>query len=73
MEDPLSKLIAAGLFIQKNTYDEGILKIAIDTASQNGWKKALLAYLEKLLFFYETKKETEKAANITQRIQLIKN
>ncbi len=73
MEDPLSKLIAAGLFIQKNTYDEGILKIAIDTASQNAWKKALLAYLEKLLLFYETKKETEKAANIAQRIQLMKN
>jgi hypothetical protein len=73
MEDPLSKLIVAGLLIQKNTYDEGILKIAIDTASQNGWKKALLAYLEKLLLFYETKRETEKAANITQRIQLIKN
>jgi hypothetical protein len=73
MEDPLSKLIAAGLLIQKNTYDEEILKIAIDTASQNGWKKALLAYLEKLLLLYETKKETEKAANIAQRIQLIKN
>lgn len=73
MEDPLSKLIAAGLLVQNNIYDEGILKIAIDTASQNGWKKALLAYLEKLLLFYETKKETEKAANITQKIQLIKN
>jgi hypothetical protein len=73
MEDPLSKLIAVGLLIQKNTYEEGILKIAIDTAAQNGWKKALVAYLEKLLLLYETKKEKEKAANIMQRIQLIKN
>jgi len=73
MKDPMSTLIATGLFIQKNTYDEGILKIAIDTASQNGWKKALLAYLEKLLLLYEMKKETEKAANIAQRIRLIKN
>jgi hypothetical protein len=32
MEDSLSKLIVAGLLIQKNTYDEGVLKIAIDTA-----------------------------------------
>lgn len=72
MEDPLSKLIAAGLLVQKYGYDEGVLKVAIDTASQNGWKKALLVYLEKLLLFYETKKETEKAASIAQRIQLIK-
>ena len=72
MEDPLSKLITAGLLIQKNVYDEGVLKIAIDTAAQNGWKKALLAYLEKLVLFYETKKESEKASNITQRLQLLK-
>jgi hypothetical protein len=72
MEDSLSKLIVAGLLIQKNTYDEGVLKIAIDTAAQNGWKKALLAYLEKLVLLYETKKEAEKASNITQRIQLLK-
>ncbi|MCX5846390.1 MAG: hypothetical protein NTW12_08540 [Deltaproteobacteria bacterium] len=72
MEDPLSKLIAIGLLVQKNTYDEGILKIAIDTASHNGWKKALLVYLDKLQSFYEMKKETQKAANIKQKIQLIK-
>jgi hypothetical protein len=72
MEDSLSKLIVAGLLIQKNTYDEGVLKIAIETAAQNGWKKALLAYLDKLVLLYETKKESEKASNITQRIQLLK-
>ena len=72
MEEPLSRLIAAGLFIQKNIYDEAVLKIAIDTAAQNGWKKALLAYLEKLALFYETKKESEKAANITKKILLLK-
>lgn len=72
MEDPLPKLIAAGLLIQKNIYNEAVLKIAIDTAAQNGWKKALLANLEKLALFYETKKESEKAAHITQKILLLK-
>jgi len=68
----LPKLIAAGLLIQKNIRNEAVLKIAIDTAAQNGWKKALLAYLEKLALFYETKKESEKAAHITQKILLLK-
>jgi hypothetical protein len=72
IEDPLSKLIAIGLLVKKNTYDEGILKIAIDTASYNGWKRALLVYLNKLQSFYEMKKETQKAANIEKKIQLIK-
>lgn len=72
IEDPLSKLIAVGLLVKKNTYDEGVLKIAIDTASHNGWKRALLVYLDKLQSFYEMKKETQKAANIEQKIQLIK-
>ena len=73
MEDPLSKLIATGLLVRHHRYSEAILKAAADTASKNGWKKAHLAYLEKLASFYEVKKETEKAANVQMRIQLIKN
>ncbi len=72
MDDPLSRLITIGLLIQNNKYDEGILQIAIDTASYNGWKKALLVYLGRLQAFYEKKKEPEKAANIEQRINILK-
>jgi hypothetical protein len=72
IEDPLSKLITIGLLVQKNKYDEGNLKVAIDTASNNGWKKVLLVYLDKLQSFYEIQKEKEKAANIRQKILLIK-
>ena len=72
MGDSLSKLITIGLLIQKNKYDEGVLQIAIDAASYNGWKKALLVYLGRLQAFYEKKKEPEKAANIEQRINILK-
>jgi len=72
MDNPLSKLIAIGLLVQKNKYDERNLKIAIDAASYNGWRKALLVYLEKLQSFYETKNEPEKAANVGQKIRLLK-
>jgi hypothetical protein len=73
MEDPLSKLIAAGFLVKQDKCDEGCLKIAVDTASKNGWKKALLVYLVKIQSFYENKKELEKAANTQKRIELIRN
>jgi len=73
MEDPLSRLIAAGLVVQHNKHDERCLQVAIDTASRNGWKKALLVYLVKIQSFYENKKELEKAANTQKRIELIRN
>lgn len=72
IEDPLSKLIAIGLTVQKNTYDEIILNAAIDTASHNGWKRALLAYLNTLQSFYETHNNKEKASLIEQKIQILK-
>ncbi len=72
IDDPLSKLITIGLLVQKNKYDERILNIAIDSASHDGWKKALLVYLGKLQSFYDKIDEPEKAANIEQRIQILK-
>jgi hypothetical protein len=73
MDNPLSKLIAVGLLVKKNNDDEIDLKLAIDIASQNGWKKALLAYLSKLQSFYKTNNKPDKAAHVEERIQLIKN
>jgi hypothetical protein len=73
MDNPLSKLIAIGLLVKKNNDDEIDLKLAIDIASQNGWKKALLTYLGKLQSFYKTNNKPDKAAHVEERIQLIKN
>jgi hypothetical protein len=73
MDNSLSKLIAIGLLVKKNKDDEIDLQLAIDIASQNGWKKALLAYLGRLQFFYKTNKEPDKATHVEERIKLIKN
>ena len=73
MDNALSKLIAIGLLVQKNKADETELALAIDIASQNGWKKALLAYLVKLQSYYEMNNKPDKAAHVAERIQLIKD
>ena len=73
MEDSLSQLVALGVLVRLRHYDESVLKKAVDISSAQGWKKALLAYLEKLQNYYEEKKETAKALGIQQRIKIIRD
>ena len=70
-DDPLSQLIAAGLAVRRQMENEAILQTAVSTASRNGWKRALLAWLERLRTFYEGSGEVAKAAAVRQRIDLI--
>jgi hypothetical protein len=71
IEDPLSRLIAIGVCVGQGRIDEGLLNTAIATASRNGWKKALLVYLEKLQVYYTEQGQQDKARTIKDRIQLI--
>jgi hypothetical protein len=43
----------------------------VETASRNGWKTALLAWLERLRSFYEAAGQNEKASSIRSRIELV--
>jgi hypothetical protein len=71
IDDPLSRLIAAGLTVRRNLENEALLQTAVETASRNGWKRALLAWLKRLGSFYEASGEAAKAAAVRQRIDLI--
>jgi hypothetical protein len=72
IEDPLSRLIASGLAVQKQFYHDKTLHAAVQTAAEQGWKKALLVYLNKLRDFYASLNEQKKADVTQQRIDLIK-
>lgn len=71
-DDPLSLLIAAGIAVRDTGESETLLKVAVDTASQNGWKRALQAWLERLRSLYDMRGETVKAAAVGQRLDLMK-
>jgi hypothetical protein len=71
IDDPLSRLIAAGLTVRRYPEDESLLRTAVETASRNGWKRALLVWLKRLGTFYEAAGEAAKAAAVRQRIDLI--
>jgi len=72
IDDPLSRLIATGVAVKQNCYNESILKAAVETASANGWRKALLVYLTQLQSLYEKDKSVEKADKIRKTILLLK-
>lgn len=71
IDDPLSCLIASGLAVRHGLETEMILRTAVETASRNGWKRALLAWLERLKSFHEAAGDVEKASAIRSRIDLI--
>jgi hypothetical protein len=72
IDDPLSRLIACGIWVKYMPYNEDVIKLAINTASQDGWKKPLWAYLTKLQKYYLDRQETDKAETIKERLELLK-
>ena len=70
--DPLSRLIACGIWVKYLPYDENILQTAINVSADNGWKRPLWAYLTKLQKYYLDRGETAKAKNINERLNVLK-
>jgi hypothetical protein len=62
-----------GLLVRYGYENAELLNGAVETASRQGWKKALLVYLERLHAFYMECREGEKADKIKQRILLIQS
>lgn len=71
IQDPLSRLIAAGSLLQKNQLTPEDIALAVDTASNQGWRRPLLAWLSLQL------KSSQKAGHlattmaIQRRIDLV--
>jgi len=72
ISSPMSKLIASGIAVRAQLYQEATLNAAVRTAAEQGWKKALLVYLDKLKHYYESVSERDKADLIRRRIDLIR-
>ncbi|MCX5828074.1 MAG: hypothetical protein NTV58_08755, partial [Deltaproteobacteria bacterium] len=73
IEEPLSRLVMTGLLVRHGYENAELLNGAVETASRQGWKKALLVYLDRLQAFYVQRQEGEKADKIKQRILLIQS
>jgi hypothetical protein len=72
IDDPLSRLIASGLAVRHRLENDAILQTAVETASRNGWKRALLAWLERLKSSHEAAGDAAKASSTQSRIDMMK-
>lgn len=71
IDDPLSRLIAIAVLFQAGQADPASLALATDTASQQGWRRPLLAWLEVQALRAERAGATDEAQRLRRRIGLV--
>jgi hypothetical protein len=71
--DPLSRLVAAGVMMQSGRASPALLQLAVDTASAQGWRRPLLAWLGAQLILAEKGGNPVEAERLRRRITLTEN
>ena len=71
IEDPLSRLVAAGALLQAQRLTPQDVVVATDTASAQGWRRPLLAWLGVQLQAAQTAGDKDSAARLQRRIDLV--
>lgn len=71
--DPLSQLVATAVMFQSGRASPAVLQQAVDTASAQGWRRPLLAWLGVQAELAEKGGDAEEAARLRRRITLTQN
>jgi hypothetical protein len=71
--DPLSQLVAAGVMFRAGRASPAVLQQAVDTASSQGWRRPLLAWLGVQLQLAEKGGDLASAERLRRRIALTQN
>ncbi len=69
--DPLSRLIAISIAIQRKQSDPALLNMGAETASAQGWRKPLLVYLK--LLEQQSAGDTLQQESLRARIKLVED
>ncbi len=71
MEDPMARLVAAGALLQSGHLAAADIVVATQTASSQGWRRPLLAWLGLQLKRASDAADFDTAAHIQRRLDLI--
>jgi len=71
IDDPLSRLIAAAVLFQAGKASPATLALAADTASAQGWRRPLLAWLEVLALRAERSGAVDEAQRLRRQMLLV--
>jgi len=69
--DPLARLVAIGVRFQTGRADPAAIQLAVDTASAQGWRRPLLAWLGVQLKRAEAGGADDEARRLRRRIELV--
>jgi hypothetical protein len=69
--DPLSRLVASGVLLRAGKASPQVLADAVDTASAQGWRRPLLAWLGVQAMRAEQAGDTTEAQRIKRRIDIV--
>lgn len=68
--DPLSQLVAAGVAFRSGQASASLVQLAVETASSQGWRRPLLAWLGVQASLLDKSGATDEAARVRRRIVL---
>lgn len=71
IKDPLSRLVAAGVLLRGGAADPALLQQGVDTASAQGWRRPLMAWLLLQLRAAQQGGDAEKQAQLQRRLKLL--
>ena len=71
LSDPLARLVAAGVLLRRSQASPAVVQAAVDTASQLGWRRPLLAWLGVQRQWAEQGGQPDVAARIRRRMDLV--
>ncbi len=71
IKDPLSRLIATGALLQKELLTPSDIGLAVDTASDQGWRRPLLAWLGVQLKLAQKVGDAAQVGSLQRRIELV--
>jgi hypothetical protein len=70
IKSPLSRVIAAAVLLRSGKADPEVLQVAADTASEQGWRRAVLAWLGAQAMRAEQAGAVEETARLRRRMSL---
>jgi hypothetical protein len=68
IDDPLARLVAAGVLFQSGRANPAAIALAVETASAQGWRRPLAAWLHVQLALAERAGDTAEADRLRRRI-----
>ena len=73
IDDPLSRLIAVAVLFQAGKASPSTIALAVETASAQGWRRPLLAWLKVQLMSADKAGQADEVQRLRRRIELVES